>query len=92
MIRLSLLVSNLLYNVSFIIHYMLLSLWLSQYSTFPTFQDRTFGSKEESRDGTSDVIEVVKSDETPYIVQEKDVLSNIRVVDEAKRKFSGQPY
>ena len=33
---------------------------------------------------------VVKSDEAPYIIQEKDVLEKIRIVDEAKRKFSQQ--
>ena len=34
--------------------------------------------------------DVVKSEETPYIIQEKDVLEKIRIVDEAKRKFSQQ--
>ena len=34
--------------------------------------------------------DVVKSDEAPYIIQEKDVLEKIRIVDEAKRKFSQQ--
>ena len=34
--------------------------------------------------------DVVKSDESPYIIQEKDVLEKIRIVDEAKRKFSQQ--
>ena len=35
-------------------------------------------------------IEVVRSDESPYIIQEKEVLENIRVGDDVKRKFSGQ--
>ena len=34
--------------------------------------------------------DVVKSGEAPYIIQEKDVLEKIRIVDEAKRKFSQQ--
>ena len=53
------------------------------------FQESAFENTDETQENTSET-EVVRSEETPYIVQEKDVLDKIRVVDEVKRKFSGQ--
>ena len=56
---------------------------------YQLIQEGEFENDARSEGNLSDK-EVVKSEEAPYIVQEKDILSNIRVVDEVKRKFSGQ--
>ena len=56
---------------------------------YQLIQEGEFENDARSEGNLSDK-EVVKSEEAPYIVQEKDILSKIRVVDEVKRKFSGQ--